>query len=1253
MGDLQVWPQPNGFSTEESAPSANPHPSAIDANRWAKAELRTSEIILFIQPTVKSEQKRNEVIEYVQRLLQMRVGLQVFAFGSVPLKTYLPDGDVDLTTISSFQNIEDKWANDVRVVLEGEEHNKLAEFRVKEVQYIHAEVKLVKCLVENIVVDISFNQLGGLCTLCFLEKVDRKIGKDHLFKRSIILVKAWCYYESRILGAHHGLISTYALETLVLYIFHLFHASLHGPLEVLYRFLDYFSKFDWDKYCLSLQGPVSISSLPDIVAEPPETDGGELLLSKDFLKECTDHYSFLPKGHDNQNRSLTSKNLNVIDPLRENNNLGRSVSKGNFYRIRSAFTYGAKKLGQILLSSEEKIAEELDKFFLNTVERHGNGHRPDVPDSIFCSLESRLVGETTGFQQSSNSDVEEKKFDKNAVVFLQETNVAERSVHSNDSYENYRLNKIPITSLAEHSAAVVEAYQANFSGQINKVDQGSKQASCVSDIAACQSHLVGNETGQGINCPRFSNMPPNCSNSNNSGLLTEGNPVCGNRLEGDAKDLASSHSSYDICKVQSPHGLPEQRTTANGRDLRPSGIAKSKAVMSSMSTSSKLCSSPTSEMNITVQGHLRGEHVRNRKSDEATVTSSMNSPTFYQSDDCESASYIEQLSITDTASIQHGSIAAKLRCMMQKGLPRDFLSSYIEDHKSLINTTQMDSSLPASAAGSVSFPLMPSGTSPTLDFSSGHSSTSLPYSSAHLSIIAHDSIFLGPGFCNNSIEDEPYENGKIQEDAFPQLEIDTDITPQGNPSCLYSSRCDGPVNGACGHPIQSNCRVPSSEEHSTSSENRTLSSINLNLSDISRASESTSKSADVSFSSVDIKNKALSVTQPSSDAGCSVLNMDQNLKYWQSRTIPLSSVSCFEGLNPPSCATVTCSGLGITPMESVLDSLKHLKADLGGDFDSHLRNLEYAKLCQDSLSHGSGLPYPMVSPYMQEQFIQEGPARHFNVNTNVYPYMHGYRVAPSHQLLHPSGYIGANRVILPGSFSGEELSKPRNGIGTYFPNMSLGSYKERYFNRGRNQGAPAQDFTPRVSNQMHRPRSNGRNKTTFDQNFQRQIGNKSIDFNSAGVRSGDRDGDISRLCKISYPSVSNTVSDQTIGTMAPEVSSVSNMVGHGKPINAVKDKLCSSPVSTMQPYSNGSDFRSEQLEFGSFGPVQLGAVSPSVKSEKSRRMDSDELNGQWVNSEVLPASSSGMILDKSGSPLDYEREASWKEDDFPPLSFHR
>ncbi|KAM7265696.1 hypothetical protein ACFE04_003379 [Oxalis oulophora] len=378
MGDLHNWspPDSNGFVLLTSS-------SSSQSSKWIEAEDAIHKIISQVQPTLVSEHTRKSVIDFIQTLIKTNLGSEVFPFGSVPLKTYLPDGDIDLTTFGGI-NIEDAFANDVCSVLEAQDHNNDndSHFPVKDVQLIRAEVKLVKCLVQNIVVDISFNQIGGLSTLCFLEEVDRFIGKDHLFKRSIILIKAWCYYESRILGAHHGLISTYALETLVLYIFHLFHSSLNGPLAVLYKFLDYFSKFDWDKYCISLYGPILISSLPEVVAEPLDNDGEFPLLSRDFLRNCVEKFAASPGGFDPNARAFPPKHLNIVDPLKDNNNLGRSISKGNFYRIKSAFTYGARKLGGILSQPVENIAGELRKTFANTLDRHGTGRRPDVPDHV-------------------------------------------------------------------------------------------------------------------------------------------------------------------------------------------------------------------------------------------------------------------------------------------------------------------------------------------------------------------------------------------------------------------------------------------------------------------------------------------------------------------------------------------------------------------------------------------------------------------------------------------------------------------------------------------------------------------------------------------------------------------------------------------------------------------------------------------------------------------------------------------------------
>ncbi|KAK9153416.1 hypothetical protein Sjap_000896 [Stephania japonica] len=494
MGELQSL-QPNGFAIaiedrlfaaaaaaapssplSSSSSSANPDPSLIGDDCWLRAVETTREILGRIQPTVVSERRREAVIDYVQRLIRGFLGCEVFPFGSVPLKTYLPDGDIDLTALC-IQNVEDALASDVRAVLEREEQNKISEFEVKDIQYIHAEVKLVKCLVQNIVVDISFNQLGGLCTLCFLEQVDRLIGKNHLFKYSIILIKAWCYYESRILGAHHGLISTYALETLVLYIFHLFHSSLNNPLAVLYKFLDYFSKFDWDNYCVSLNGPVCLSSLPEIVAEVPDNGGGPLLLSKEFLRNCVETFCVSSKGFESS-RPFPQKHLNIIDPLKENNNLGRSVNKGNFYRIRSAFTYGARKLGQILLLSTESIPSELKIFFMNTLDRHGSGQRPDVQDPVPVFSVNGSGPESSNFNDEKSTNVLR--------------NSESHCINSNGTEEGSRC--IPRDLLVEGIADIdVSGSEERISVQCNGMVEDSR----ISSLTPCDSEDGSSSRSQG------------------------------------------------------------------------------------------------------------------------------------------------------------------------------------------------------------------------------------------------------------------------------------------------------------------------------------------------------------------------------------------------------------------------------------------------------------------------------------------------------------------------------------------------------------------------------------------------------------------------------------------------------------------------------------------------------------------------------------------------------------------------------------
>jgi hypothetical protein len=67
--------------------------------------------------------------------------MQVFAFGSVPLKTYLPDGDIDITVPSNTW-LNSSLIDDVRYLLNSEMENPDAEFEVKGLHFIDADVSI-------------------------------------------------------------------------------------------------------------------------------------------------------------------------------------------------------------------------------------------------------------------------------------------------------------------------------------------------------------------------------------------------------------------------------------------------------------------------------------------------------------------------------------------------------------------------------------------------------------------------------------------------------------------------------------------------------------------------------------------------------------------------------------------------------------------------------------------------------------------------------------------------------------------------------------------------------------------------------------------------------------------------------------------------------------------------------------------------------------------------------------------------------
>jgi len=390
-----------------------------DLERRAVLDSNVHQLLVAIQPNAASELRRLSIARHVIDFIRAcfpEFPTEAFVFGSVPLKTYLPDGDIDISLFcpQDSEYLKEVWATRLLRALETEAATSTDPlFRVRDAQLIQAEVKLVKFSIADVIVDISFDTLGGLCTAAFLESVDRALGRNHLFKQSVLLIKAWCYYEARLLGAHHGLFSSYALETMVLYILlhhhhHHHHQHHHqqqnspSPLDLLQTFLRTFADFPWEYFALSLQGPIPLHTLPDnpyidTSLMPTESP----LLDQAFLEEALLKYGVnteaahraacalhktRQESHSNTGSSskggrekgegkqssvlpipMVLKYINIMDPLLPSNNLGRSVSRTSFARIRRAFALGADQLQAILNQRDPNMARlALSNFFRNT-----------------------------------------------------------------------------------------------------------------------------------------------------------------------------------------------------------------------------------------------------------------------------------------------------------------------------------------------------------------------------------------------------------------------------------------------------------------------------------------------------------------------------------------------------------------------------------------------------------------------------------------------------------------------------------------------------------------------------------------------------------------------------------------------------------------------------------------------------------------------------------------------------------------------
>lgn len=145
----------------------------MDISVWKEAET----LVSLITPTVRSNQARDAVADFLRRILcRKRDDYLLLMSGSCCSKTYLPDGDVDLVlstatllqTAPDMQHLTDIFASLCEEIYRREgdgskqqypQYVSPADFTVRNVEFINARTKLLHCVVDNVSVDVTINQV--------------------------------------------------------------------------------------------------------------------------------------------------------------------------------------------------------------------------------------------------------------------------------------------------------------------------------------------------------------------------------------------------------------------------------------------------------------------------------------------------------------------------------------------------------------------------------------------------------------------------------------------------------------------------------------------------------------------------------------------------------------------------------------------------------------------------------------------------------------------------------------------------------------------------------------------------------------------------------------------------------------------------------------------------------------------------------------------------------------------------------------
>eukprot|EP01038_Epipyxis_sp_PR26KG_P005815 gene5815-8021_t len=433
------------------------------------------EIVQLLQPHMEQFQYRSSAVNMIKYQTRESLNSSVFEIGLHELKCFLPDDSMKLSVVISKTNMIEwhkQLMEQLHIVAEqavsgaGLAENTLDlpdEISKTVTNHVisnicftnHLQNFKVLFTIDSLNIEIIPNCRADLCMLAFFEEFGNLVDQDYLFKRSILLIRAWWTYETAgYLGSPiNHYIPEMAFVMMICAIFNLNHNRISTPLHALNLFISEYSKFDCINYAITLQGPVpfvsEVSNQP-LVMEliPPDH-----LIDSQFLDKYWQAYNLVGMAtkdpQSNQFVNMQNEELNsyyrqdmkkiallstfersafsVVHPFNYSNMIQESLSLRRYTKIASAFQSGSHSLNVIQNAlrdtnlQKSNLKTSIRSFFPEVINRFDKTWRPDaIGNSIVIvkSLSRNLM----------NSSLERKFRDIQYFDLILESIVSESAI---------------------------------------------------------------------------------------------------------------------------------------------------------------------------------------------------------------------------------------------------------------------------------------------------------------------------------------------------------------------------------------------------------------------------------------------------------------------------------------------------------------------------------------------------------------------------------------------------------------------------------------------------------------------------------------------------------------------------------------------------------------------------------------------------------------------------------------------------------